>query len=228
MNSLSLSLSFSDENGCIIAWSLTELEEIGRHQVTEKQDLFLHMVSCIIDNDIHLFLQEKSGKIFHLKYTSDGFTKQSTIACGSMTFCRIAAQNGLLAFPSAEVENAVDVVDVTGRSHHALVKAFTVPKNGMCMFTKFSEDGRTLIVGFETGRLCRVSIFYGPQRVLFNEVVIEESCNDAIVQNDSILAVGASNKIVHWPYKSIEVPFAGFSSISSDGEFVVTGGWDAK
>ncbi len=204
----------------IIVWSLKELEEIGSFYY-KSDDSFLHFTTSKLDDQIIVLLQGRNGKIFSFEFDGKQFRIKEAIASSSLTFCRLSAHKRLIAFPSLEVENSVDLYDFKSKQY--ILKGFTVPGNGMCMFTKFHVD--SLLVGFETGRLCRLS-FDG--EVLLNELLTEDSCNDALILNEMLFAVGASNKIVCWQQKTVEVPFPGFSSIVSDGERIITAGWDAK
>jgi hypothetical protein len=205
---------------------LKELEEIGRFECRQDDDSFMHFQSCTINNgQVALFLQSRNGQILYLSYENNQFIlMDSSFSCSSLTFCRLAAESkGLLAFPSPRTENSIDLIDL--QSGKYLLESFTIPGNGMCMFTKFYED--SLLIGFETGRLCRMD--YLRKEIIFNEVVIEDSCNDAIFVKNLLFAVGASSKVVCWQQGKTEVPFAGFNSIASvEDEFLITGGWDAK
>ena len=181
----------------------------------------MHFQSCKIDTQIALFLQGRNGKIFYFCYENRNLQLIDTFACWNLTYCRLAAHQGLLAFPSPDTENAIDLIDLQSRNF--LLKSFTIPGNGMCMFARF--HGNSLLIGFETGRLCQVNF---RNEILFNEKVIEDSCNDAVFVNNSLFAVGASNKVACWQRSPAEVAFSGFSSIASLDSFIFTGGWDAK
>lgn len=223
---------FSDETGRIVVWDLFELNQVAKLEINEE-------IMCIDCCEESLFIQTKNGKILLYTFLNNSFALQQTIQCGIYTFCRISAKNGLLAFPSANVENAVSVIDYrTG--HRVLADFFADSKNGilwgvlclvnfsgMCMFTKIQND--VLICGYESGAVC-VRALNGD--TFSNERILEESCNDAIIQEGNLYVLGAADKITcrhpNGTIISTQVPFPGFSSIAALESFIVTGGWDAK
>ena len=95
-----------------------------------------------------------------------------------------------------------------------------------------------LICGYENGRVIISDISYEHCKVLYDEKVMEDSCIDADLHIDDLVAVGAGKSItiIRNPFSKtpsatkLSIPESGINSITirSDGKLFVTGGWDCK
>lgn len=239
-------IAFRDELGHVLAWKRVTSEDTEEFENVGKVHLEAASITTVSaeytnnDNCIKIFVQVKAGYIKIFSFNDNEFKTDSTIPCGTYTFCRMATLRcdlgTLISYPSVEVENAVNVL-IEGKSY--LVKNFTVQSAGMCLFTKLYsvEDEIILVCGYESGKLVISKWFYPPFEkhvILFEERLFEESCTDAELFNETIVAVsaGKSVKIIrnYETRTSIDIPFPGCNAVAirSDGKLFVTGGWDGK
>lgn len=234
--------------GHVLAWKKVTSEDTEEYENVGQVHLEAASITAVSaeqtnENCIKIFVQVKAGyiKIFLFKGTE--FKVDGTIPCGTYTFCRMATFRRheigtLISYPSAEVENAINLL-IEGKSY--LVKNFMVKSAGMCLFTKLYsvEDQIILVCGYESGKLVIMKFDspYEKHVILFEERLFEESCTDADLFDETVVAVsaGKSVKIIRnfkvSPKKiNIELPFPGCNSviIRSDGKLFVTGGWDGK
>ena len=219
-----------------------EYENVGKVHLKANS---ISTVSAVLINEncIKIFVQVKAGYIKTFLFDNYKFYGESdAIPCGTYTFCRMDTlrfdNETLISYPSNEIENAVNVL-IEGKSY--LLKNFLTQSTGMCLFTKLYavEDEVLMICGYESGKLVVIKLYPSLKKheIIFEDRVFEESCTNADLFNETIVAVsaGKSVKIVR-NFKTenikvtIELPFPGFNTVSirSDGKLFVTGGWDGK
>lgn len=232
----------------MVAWKKVTSEDTEEYENVGQVHLEAASITTVSaehtnENYIKIFIQVKAGYIKTFLFNGTEFKVDSTFSCGTYTFCRMATLRRLeigtlISYPSTEVENAINLL-IEGKSY--LVKNFMVESAGMCLFTKIysDEDQIILVCGYESGKLIIVKFDppYEKHFILFEERLFEESCTDADLFDETIVAVsaGKSVKIIR-NFKvapneiKIDLPFPGCNSvvIRSDGKLFVTGGWDGK
>lgn len=243
--------------GKLVAWrrSDSELLEFDNIHSLHLDSSSITTVSATrIDNDFVVYVQVKSGYIYQYNFNeTSGFKKiNNPIPCGTFTFCRMSllklkeSFKVLLAYPSVNIENAINVVMIQNDDYRSyLLKDFMSQSAGMCLFTKLKQlkDLRiVLICGYESGKVLLIDCENG--QVLLDEKCFEdgESCTDADLYENGekvdislvVVGTGKSIKIIkgfnNSPSSTITLPFPGCNSISirADGKLFVTGGWDCK
>ena len=232
----------------MLAWRRIKGEEFDTIEYENVSKIHLEAssistVSAVLKNDntIRVYVQVKSGYIKTFVFKNNEFHEETeSINCGTFTFCRMSVlkcnDEIIIAYPSAEVENAVNVL-IDGK--RSLIKNFMSQSSGMCLFTKLYavKDGITMICGYESGKLVvlEISLSRTEHTVLFEGRVFEESCTDADLFKETIVAVSAGKSVkilrdLKIEAKKIELPFPGCNTVAirSDGKIFVTGGWDGK
>lgn len=223
-----------------------EYENVGKIHL-ESSSISTISAAISTDSNIAVYAQIKSGKIIKFNFASNKFDAIQEIDCGTFTFCRMSSLQAegdvILALPSPELENAIDVLYDASNAY--LLKNFLVQSSGMCLFAKlfsFRPDKVILLCGYESGKLVVVNIDRRTKdyEIVFEERILEESCTDADITVDgTVVAVsaGKSIKLIRniWTLginttSTIELPFAGCNTVAirPDGKLFVTGGWDCK
>lgn len=183
-----------------MAWRKSDSEVLefeNIHSLHLESKSITTVSAVIIDNDddsdlivMSVYIQVKSGYIYQFDFNeTSGFKKTNDpIPCGTFTFCRMSLlklrdnSKVLLAYPSVNAENSINVVSMENDYRSYLLKDFMTQSSGMCLFTKLKQlkDSRILLIcGYENGKILVINCENG--QILLEENCFEdgESCTDA-------------------------------------------------